>query len=153
MEFSLVSKYGADTVDVSRDYDGDIKFSPDGGTVYTDDAGARAFARKILALVGDGADESAVKVGERVEITKYRKYDDAYVGRTGVVTEVDDDDIPYLVHVDGYGGVWAREVRKVTPTAAPVSTSRAALLEEARKAAGPGATPGDVLNYAKFLAE
>jgi hypothetical protein len=32
---------------------------------------------------------SDIKVGDRVEITRYRRYDDEFVGQTGIVTRVD----------------------------------------------------------------
>jgi hypothetical protein len=159
MEFTLNCKLAPsdgedDRIVVSRDYDGDIRFRLYGDAVFTNDAGARAFAHKLLALVG-GEEETApqpasVKVGDRVEITKYRDDDRTHVGKFGAVTDIDTDHIPYLVRVDGYGGVWAMEVRKVTSAASP---SRSAALDEARRIAGPGASAADVLAYAKWLSE
>ncbi|MFF3140853.1 hypothetical protein ACFVRU_03715 [Streptomyces sp. NPDC057927] len=148
---------GGDYLSAAVDGDGDVTLRAYTAhaqrvTVMPTDAAVRTFARQLLALVGDestGA-PTAVKVGDRVEITKYRSDDRAHVGRFGTVTEIDTDDIPFLVHVDGYGGVWAMEVRKVTPTA---STTRTNLIDEARRLAGSGATPADVLAYAKFLSE
>ncbi|MEU1200169.1 hypothetical protein ABZ446_28640 [Streptomyces sp. NPDC005813] len=152
MEFKTEGLYGDPAIEVSRDYDGDVILRPTDGTVYLDDAGAREFARKLLALVGDEATTSAeptpAKVGDRVEITKYRSDDRSHVGRVGTVREVDTDHIPFLVHVDGYGGVWAMEVRKVATSATSHRTDR---LDEARRIAGPDATPADVLAYAKYL--
>lgn len=149
--FTLNSIHGGASFNVERDYDGDVKIIPSGGIVYLDDASTRDLARKLLAFVGDEADDAAeVKVGDRVEITKLRTYDHGYVGRQGCVTDVDDDDIPYRIALDNGGAVWAMEVRKVAP-AAPAT--RAALLDEARRLAGTGATPADVLAYAKFLSE
>jgi hypothetical protein len=152
MAFTINSIYGGASVAVERDYDGEIKIIPSEDTVYLKDEGVRDFARQLLAFVGDDAEAAAIKVGDRVEITKYRDDDRAHVGKVGTVTEIDTDDIPYLVHVDGYGAVWAMEVRKVTPTASP-SGGRASVLEEARRIAGPGASAADVLAYAKWLSE
>ncbi|MFF1625617.1 hypothetical protein [Streptomyces sp. NPDC058272] len=156
MDFTINCKYGdpSDRLEVKRDYDGDIRLYMPTTAVYVDDAEARDFARQLLALAGDGAESAAIKVGDRVEITKYRSDDRAHVGRFGTVTEIDTDHIPYLVHVDGYGGVWAMEVRKVAPAPEPSTFGgRASVLEEARRIAGPGASAADVLAYAKFLSE
>jgi hypothetical protein len=154
MDFTLNSIHGGASVAVERDYDGDVMIIPSGGTVYLDDAGTRDFARKLMAFVENTAETAhevaATKVGDRVEITKYRDDDRTHVGKFGTVTQIDTDDIPFLVHADGYGAVWAMGVRKVTPTASP---SRSAALDEARRIAGPDASAADVLAYAKWLAE
>ena len=154
MEFTLKCKLDSnerDRIEVSRDYDGDIRFyAPDSNTVFTDDSRAREFARKILELTGDEAGPTAVKVGDEVEVTKFRSDDRRYEGKRGVVEELDSDDIPFYVRLSDGIGVWAVSVRKVTSTA---PSSRSSLLSEARSEAGPGATPADVLAYAKFLSE
>ncbi|MET9126952.1 hypothetical protein [Streptomyces sp. NPDC004528] len=123
-------------------------------SVALDPSNARDIARTLLTLAdeidGRGTDSAEVKVGDRVEITKFREFDHDYVGRFGTVTDIDTDAIPYRIALDNGGFVWAVEVRKVTPDA---PTRRTVLLSEARRAAGPGATPADVLAYAKFLSE
>jgi hypothetical protein len=154
MEFTLNCKYGdpSDRVEVKRDYDGDIRLYVPTTAVYVDDEGARDFARKLLAFVGDDAETAAIKVGDRVEITKYRDDDRTHVGKRGLVTDIDSDDIPFRVEFGegGGGAAWAMEVRKVTPVGSP---SRSAALDEARRIAGPGASAADVLAYAKWLSE
>lgn len=148
----LAAAEGDDRIDVSRGYDGDIRFSLHGDSVFTNDAEARDFARQLLALVGDEAEvetTESIKVGDRVEITKYQDYDRAHVGKVGTVDQIDTDDTPFRVRVDGHGPVWAMEVRVVTASA----SSRSAAFDEARRIAGPDASAADVLAYAKFLSE
>jgi hypothetical protein len=155
MEFTLKCKLDSnerDRIEVSRDYDGDIRFyAPANNTVFTDDSGAREFARKILALVGDEAPEAEpLKVGDLVEVTVDRHHDTSDVGKRGRLTRIDTDDVPYGVTLDNGAFIWVTDVRKVPPT---VSSTRSTLLAEARREAGTGASPADVLAYAKFLSE
>jgi hypothetical protein len=153
MEFTLNCKQdssGNDRIEVERDYDEEIRFRLHGGSVFATDDAARTFAHQILALVGDEAESTAVKVGDLVEITKFRSDDQRHVGKRGAVEEVDSDEIPFYVRLSDGNGVWVMDVRKVTATA---SSSRSFLLAEARREAGTEATPADVLAYAKFLSE
>jgi hypothetical protein len=164
MEFTLNCKLAPsdgedDRIVVSRDYDGDIRFRLYGDSVFTNDAGARAFAHKLLALVG-GEEETApqpasVKVGDRVEITN----DDirSLIGKEGAVLHVDTDEdtaYPYVVQTDGsVGGVWVKAVRAVTVPVEPATLGgRVSLLEEAHRIAGPGVDADIVIAYAKYLA-
>jgi len=146
MDFEIPSMYGGDCLSVTRDYDGDVKIVPRGSTVYLSDDGVRDFARQLLAFVGDGGAPEPVKVGDFVEVTKDREHDTSDVGKRGRLEQIDTDDIPYRIDTGDGLSTWVMEVRKVAPG------SREERLEEARRVAGPGATPADVLAYAKYLA-
>ncbi|MFJ6237988.1 hypothetical protein ACIQH0_28360 [Streptomyces griseus] len=91
-----------------------------------------------------------VKVGDRVEITKYRDYDDECNGWSGVVVQIDTDNIPFLVRTSEEGDVWAQEVRKLdTPTA----IDREALVTRAKELlADTLHTVDDIIAMANFLA-
>ncbi len=154
MDAGLTCMYSRrDTLRVIRDDPGTIKFRSEDSdgyvSVFVSDSDAREFARKILELTGDEASDEPVKIGDRVEITKYRNHDSSDVGKRGVIKQIDSDDRPYFVELDEGGHSWAMEVRKIAPDS---PASRAAQLEEARRVAGAGATPADVLSYAKYLA-
>ncbi|MFB8071076.1 hypothetical protein [Streptomyces californicus] len=93
---------------------------------------------------------SDVKVGDRVEITKYRDYDDYANGLTGVVRQVDSDDVPFLVATDTEGELWVREVHKLD---APATSDREALVTRAKELlTGTPHTVTDIINMANFLA-
>ncbi|MET7939693.1 hypothetical protein [Streptomyces sp. NPDC005302] len=148
-----------DRVSVYRDSDGEIAFRTPGASVYTTDEDARAFGRKILALV-DG-DEPApvaevIRVGDRVEILPSRQ-NTTTAGRVGVVTSIDvyDDQLPYRIATedpDPQFVAWASQVRKIG--APPASSdarddtfSRAKLwLVDTEH------TAADIIRLAEFLA-
>lgn len=94
---------------------------------------------------------SEIRVGDRVEITRYREYDDSGEGLVGSVRQIDNDDLPYLVETETEGDLWAREVRKLSDGAPP---SRDALVARAKEhLAGTPHTADDILRMARFLAE
>ncbi|MGW1828878.1 hypothetical protein ACWCO0_09450 [Streptomyces tubercidicus] len=133
------------------------------GRCFTDvipsPAAARAFARGLLALAGevDGgvaaepAGQDVVKIGDFVEITE-----DActsVIGKRGEVVALDlGSTLPYFVKTGPHNRMWVSGVRKVSAVIEHAPTRRA-LIDEARTAAGPDASPADVLAYARFLAE
>lgn len=92
----------------------------------------------------------SIEIGDRVEITKYRDYDDDCNGWTGIVVQLDTDSIPYLVRTVEDGDVWAQEVRKL---GVPAATSREALVTRAKELlAGTPHTVADIIAMANFLA-
>jgi hypothetical protein len=133
--------------------------------VYLSPAAARTFARGILALADkiDGGETPSVdeplKVGDRVEITTYRTsyYDSEYTGATGVLRQIDTDDLPYLVDTDDKVTLWAVEVRHIVASPTVVDPSsvadprRLAALKEAQEIAAHSDTSVDVLQTARFL--
>lgn len=154
MEFTLKCRQdssGSDRIEVERDYDGEIRFRLHGGSVFATDDAARTFAHQILALVGDEAPDVTVKVGDVVEILP-SGHNSTSAGRVGRVSSIDTDDVPYRIVAQDTGEfiAWAAQVRRTAPTSPHARTS---LLAEARREAGDGASPADVLAYAKFLSE
>ncbi|MFF6928309.1 hypothetical protein [Streptomyces californicus] len=91
---------------------------------------------------------SDVKVGDRVEITQYRRNDDYGNGRTGVVLQIDTDDVPFLVETDTRGQMWACEVRKLD---APTATREALVTRAKELLADTPHTVIDIINMANFL--
>jgi hypothetical protein len=88
-----------------------------------------------------------IKIGDRVEITRYRSYDDEFVGKSGIVTQIDSDSTPYLVLTADEGEIWAEDVRQV------VGTDRDALVARAKEhLAGTPHTADDIIRLAEFLA-
>ncbi|GGY88995.1 hypothetical protein CP967_31375 [Streptomyces nitrosporeus] len=93
---------------------------------------------------------SDVKVGDRVEITQYRRNDDYGNGCTGVVLQIDTDDVPFLVKTDTGEKMWASEVRKLGAT---VTVAREALVTRAKELlADTPHTVTDIITMATFLA-
>jgi hypothetical protein len=95
---------------------------------------------------------SGIKVGDRVEIVTYRTWDEEYNGFRGVVHDIDTDDIPYHVELDGGEGrrVWAVSVALLDGSA---SSDREALVTRAKELlAGTEHTGADVVAMATFLA-
>ncbi|MEV4037678.1 hypothetical protein [Streptomyces umbrinus] len=142
---------GGDYVTGEVDADGDFilrafKDHVQRSTVMPSHGAVRAFASQLLALVGDDVADAPVKVGDFVEVVKDREYDTSDVGKRGRLEQIDTDDIPYRIDTGDGLSTWVMEVRKVAPG------SREERLGEARRVAGPGATPADVLAYAKYLA-
>ncbi|WP_327379393.1 hypothetical protein [Streptomyces sp. NBC_01212] len=91
-----------------------------------------------------------IKIGDRVEITEYRSYDDECNGWTGVVVQIDNDGIPYLVRTEEEGDVWAVNVRKLDTAA---SLSRDDLVARAKAhLTGTPHTADDIIRLAEFLA-
>lgn len=94
-------------------------------------AAARAFARGVLALadVCDGGEPKPgpepapepLKVGDRVVATAVdRGADTQYIGKTGTLVRIDDDSLPYRVHLPDLGfDWWFTGVRKVEAAADP----------------------------------
>ncbi|WP_369147102.1 hypothetical protein [Streptomyces sp. R44] len=94
---------------------------------------------------------NGIKLGDRVEITRYRGYstdgDTLYVGLRGTVDRIDDgDSLPFRVDTDDEGQLWAAEVRKVPNDREHYVTRAKELLE------GTHAMAGDILRMARFLA-
>ncbi|MEU3285630.1 hypothetical protein [Streptomyces longwoodensis] len=137
------------------DSDGDIRIEVTGGTryVYATPEQFAAFARNLLADAGADPRVVPIRVGDHVEIVKYRLNDRHYEGLRGRVRSIDEDDIPYLVETDE-GAVWCREVRKVAaPEPAPESGSRADHVAQAKRLlAGTTHDAGHILRLAEFLA-
>lgn len=156
-----ILKCNASSTDYAEAYidaDGDVRLSVTyadrSGHIYARPAEFAAFARKLLAGTGESlTDNGPVKVGDHVEITMYREHDRAHVGKRGVVNEIDTDSIPYLVHVEGYGGVWARDVRKVTSAVTPSNPFAAHVDEAKRLLAGNSPTAADIVALARELAD
>jgi hypothetical protein len=88
-----------------------------------------------------------IMIGDRVEITRYRRYDDEFVGQTGIVTQVDSDSTPYLVLTADEGEIWAEDVRQVAGSDREALVARA--LELLKNTPHTGA---DVIAMAAFLA-
>ncbi|MYR43117.1 hypothetical protein [Streptomyces sp. SID5910] len=99
----------------------------------------------------DAPADGVVKVGDYVEITRYRSYSIEFEGLHGYVTQVDDDSMPYLVATTDEGEVWAEGVRRIGASA-PDST-RSDLVKRAQTAlAGTNPTAADIIRLAEFLA-
>ncbi|OSC76476.1 hypothetical protein B5180_01595 [Streptomyces sp. BF-3] len=92
---------------------------------------------------------SDIKIGDRVEVTVYRRNDDWGVGWVGNLEKIDSDDVPYLVRRADGDTVWAVEVRKVDTG----RIDREALVSRAKELlAGTPHTVTDIINMANFLA-
>jgi hypothetical protein len=91
-----------------------------------------------------------IRVGDYVEITKYREYDSSAEGKRGKVVRIDSDSVPYLVDTDDTGEIWAAEVRKVSDAS---DNSRAALVDKAKETLrGTRHDAADIIDLARFLA-
>ncbi|MEV4972010.1 hypothetical protein [Streptomyces scopuliridis] len=122
------------------------------------------FARGILELAGDQvtAEVHALRVGDRVKITKYREWGaSTFEGRTGRLLEIDSDSIPYRVQFDDSDDStdweWATEVRRIpdvtTTSPDPAESQRESFVARAKELLD-GTTHGgsDVVRMAAFLA-
>ncbi|GGX26633.1 hypothetical protein [Streptomyces chryseus] len=151
-------------------------------TIYPAAEDARTFARALLTLADeiDGSEPTPaaatfpVKVGDKLRVTKAGlNWADVEVGEILNVLSLPADDDPSDIEftAEGRNGDhWAflpshvgnglekvDEMPAATPAAAPstpaIAPERVALLEKARILAGPIASPSDVLDFARFLAE
>jgi hypothetical protein len=155
-----------DRIRVERDSDGEIAFYTPGASVYATDEDARAFARKILTLVGDepapAAEVVRPKVGDRLTVTTDNPRC-APVVRGDVITVAatdyghDSEDCVRFRHGrDDY--LWFVPLSAVEPVdevpaeLALATDPRVTALETALRIAGPDAPAAEVLAYAAFLA-
>jgi hypothetical protein len=88
-----------------------------------------------------------IKIGDFVEVTKDRNYETENEGRRGIVLEVDDDSIPYLVDVEG-DRVWVMEVRKLDA----VSDREVHVTRAKELLTGTPHSVDDIIRVARFLA-
>lgn len=135
------------------DSDGDVRIelrAGDSNHIYARPEDFAEFARQILADAGEDPRNGVVKVGDYVEVTKYRNCDSRYVGKRGRVTTVDNDDIPYRVEFDDGVAAWTMEVRKVSaPPAGPAS-----LVDQAKTLlAGTSPTAADIVAMVRILVD
>ncbi|WP_326812141.1 hypothetical protein [Streptomyces scopuliridis] len=155
----------SDTIAASRDGDniwliarqrGDFKLD-----VYLAPEKAIEFARGLLHLAGDPvtAEARTVRVGDRVEITKYREWGaSTFEGRTGRLLEIDSDSIPYRVQFDDSDdGEWATEVRRIPDVTATspdsAGSKRESFVTHAKRLLDGTTHDGaDVVRMAAFLA-
>ncbi|WP_435613258.1 hypothetical protein [Streptomyces sp. bgisy159] len=155
-EYTLTCRVSGDeTLTGIVDADGDVRLemrSDISNHIYVRPDDFAEFARNLLADAGADAESGLVKVGDLVEIVKYRSYSSEYEGLTGRVTAIDEDDLPYLVDTNDAGEVWAVEVRKVSEPA-PACPGREALVSKAKSLlADTPHTAADLLRLAEFLA-
>ena len=57
-----------------------------------------------------------IKVGDRVVVTVKHMYNKADVGMKGIILEIDDSTVPYLIKLDGYdtkNESWCKDVELI----------------------------------------
>ncbi|KUN16465.1 hypothetical protein AQJ23_45140 [Streptomyces antibioticus] len=138
------------------DADGDVRLSVFSSglrrLIYASPKEFAEFARKVLDDAGLSLGDDRPRIGDRVEVVKYRSYSSQYEGLRGTLRAIDDDDTPYLVETEEEGTVWAVSVRKVT-TPAP-GNPFAAHIEEAKRLLEDTPHYGaDVITLARELAD
>ncbi|MFJ9213050.1 hypothetical protein [Streptomyces sp. NPDC102264] len=128
--------------------------------VYLAPEKAVELARGILHLAGDpvATDGRPLRVGDRVEITKYREWTSELEGKTGTLLEIDTDCIPYRVQFDNSDDwEWAAEVRRIpdanTTSPDPAETQRESFVMDAKRLLDGTTHDGaDIVRVAAFLA-
>lgn len=92
----------------------------------------------------------AIKIGDRVEVTKDRDWTSRDVGARGVVKQIDDDSVPYLIECDNAEEMWVMEVRKIDTA---LAVDRASYVERAKALLSDiGHSCADIIRLAEFLA-